>query len=100
VRVTITITPSASGGLPNGVWGIVGPSAHLGLLEYSVETQAKFARAKQTSETKLYERWVANLNSVLEKFDWSHVDNKAEKLLMRQMLDRKRVESEQGVKSH
>jgi hypothetical protein len=98
VRVTITITPSASGGLPGGVWGIVGSSAHLGLLEYSVETQAKFAWAKQTSETKLYERWVANLNSALEKFDWSNVDREAEKLLMRQMLERQRVETERGAK--
>jgi len=100
VSVTIMITPSASGGLPGGVWGIVGPSANLGLLEYSVETQAKFAWARQTSETKLYETWVANLNSVLEKFDWSHVDNEAEKLLMRQMLDRQRVENEQSAKNH
>jgi hypothetical protein len=100
MRVTITITPSASGGLPGGVWGIVGPSAHLGLLEYSVETQAKFERAKQTSETKLYERWVANLNSALDKFDWSNVDNEAEKLLMRQMLERQRVVNERGAKDH
>jgi len=100
VRVTITITPSASGGLPGGVWGIVSPSENLGLLEYSVGTQAKFAWAKQTSETKLYETWVANLNSALEKFDWSHVDNEAEKLLMRQMLDRQRVENERSTKNH
>jgi hypothetical protein len=99
VRVTITVTPSASGGLPGGVWGIVGPTANLGLLQYSVETQAKFAWAKQTSDTKLYEMWVANLNFALQKFDWSNVDSEAEKLLTRQMLDRQRIENEKSVKS-